>query len=63
MRECGMLFLSKRKEMQMTRRPARRRRHRSMPEYVQLEIMGCIMLSAAIIGIVGGPIAFWVFGG
>lgn len=38
----------------MTRRPIRRR-HRAMSEIAQIELMGCIMLTALIIGIVGGP--------
>ncbi len=47
----------------MTRRPARRHRKRHMSQHDQIELMGCIMLSAIIIGIIGGPVAFWIFGG
>ena len=39
----------------------RRRRNRPMSADDQIELMGCIMLGAVILGIIGGPLLYLFF--
>lgn len=41
-----------------TRTIRRRRRYRPMPDHVQVEIMGCILIGAVIAGMIIGPSAY-----